>query len=108
MQQLLKETQNLPELIGTEMYQDVTTLSYGDKDGSKGKVTRRADGGKRYKLTDLTKAYRDLVSDMPMINAPEETNAVMLTYADIFSHAAPARTIEQIEAMYDESGDEDV
>ena len=48
------------------MHKDVTTLGYGDKNGAKGKLTTRSDGGKRYKLTDLTKAYRDLTEDLPM------------------------------------------
>ena len=65
LNQLLKEVQNLPDLIGTEMHKDVTTLGYGDKDGAKGKLTTRSDGGKRYKLTDLTRAYKDLTEDMP-------------------------------------------
>lgn len=70
-QQLLKEIKNLPELIGTEMHQDITTLSYGAKESEKGKVTKRTDGGKRYKLTDLTRAYKDLSEDMPKASAAD-------------------------------------
>lgn len=66
LNQLLKEVQNLPGLIGSEMHKDVTTFSYGDNGGAKGKLTSHTDGGKRYKLTDLTKAYRDLTEDLPM------------------------------------------
>lgn len=66
LNRLLREVQNLPDLIGTEMHKDATTFAYGNKDGAKGKLTTRTDGGKRYKLTDLTKAYRDLTEDLPM------------------------------------------
>lgn len=71
LKQLLREAQNLPELIGTEMHQDITTLAYGDGKGAKGKVTKRTEGGKRYKLTDLTRAYKDLTDDLPKAQAAD-------------------------------------
>lgn len=62
---LEKEIDALPDYIGSEMHQDVANITYDrDKNGKTiGRMTKRTDGGKRYKLTDLTRAYKDLVDD---------------------------------------------
>lgn len=77
---LEREVDALPESIGTEMHQDVANLSYEkDKNGNpikNGKLTKRTDGGKRYKLTDLTRAYKDLTDDLP--KAQEEIDEPLL------------------------------
>lgn len=65
---LEREIDALPSSIGSEMHQDVATMTYEGNKG--GRITKRTDGGKRYKLTDLTKAYRDLTDDTSVdINA---------------------------------------
>lgn len=46
------------------MYQDVTTTAYQAGKEGNGTSTKRTDGGKKYKLRDLTGAYRDLTEDM--------------------------------------------
>lgn len=64
---LEREIDSLPDSIGTEMHKDTSSMTYEvDKDGKpikNGRLTKRTDGGKRYRLVDLTKAYRDLVDD---------------------------------------------
>ena len=64
LKRLEREIDAMPDNIGTEMHSDVLNMTYGGKDGSK--LTKRTDGGKRFKLTDLTRAYRDLTEDIQM------------------------------------------
>ena len=58
---LEREVDALPESIGTELYKNTSNMAYEGERG--GRLTKRNDGGKKYKLTDLTRAYRDLVDD---------------------------------------------
>ena len=58
---LEREVDALPDSIGTELYKNTSNMAYEGEKG--GKLTKRNDGGKKYKLTDLTRAYRDLVDD---------------------------------------------
>lgn len=58
---LEREVDALPDSIGTELYKNTSNMAYEGEKG--GRMTRRNDGGKKYKLTDLTRAYRDLVDD---------------------------------------------
>lgn len=102
LQQLLREAQNLPELIGTETHQDVTTLNYGDKDGASGKLTKRTDGGRRYKLTDLTRAYRDLTDDLPKTADAAMANAQFRLLADMINNPVPERDLD---ALMQEGGE---
>lgn len=59
LRRLEREIDHLPESIGSEMFQNVQNLEY---DGNR--VKKRTDGGKTYKLKDLTAAYKDLTADM--------------------------------------------
>ncbi len=59
LRRLEREIDHLPESIGSEMFQNVQNLEY---DGNR--VKKRTDGGKTYKLKDLTAAYKDLTDDM--------------------------------------------
>lgn len=56
-----REVDALPESIGTELYKNTSQTAYEGESGSR--TAKRNDGGKKYKLTDLTRAYRDLVDD---------------------------------------------
>ena len=58
---LEREVDALPDSIGTELYKNTSNMAYEGEKG--GRMTKRNDGGKKYKLTDLTRAYRDLVDD---------------------------------------------
>lgn len=58
---LEREVDALPDSIGSEMHMNTTSMTYDGEHG--GRVKKRTDGGKKYKLTDLTRAYRDLVDD---------------------------------------------
>lgn len=58
---LEREVDALPDSIGTELYKNTSNMAYEGEKG--GRLTKRNDGGKKYKLTDLTRAYRDLVDD---------------------------------------------
>ena len=58
---LEREVDALPDSIGTELYKNTSQMAYEGEKG--GRLTKRNDGGKKYKLTDLTRAYRDLVDD---------------------------------------------
>lgn len=58
---LEREVDALPDSIGTELYKNTSQMAYEGEKG--GRMTKRNDGGKKYKLTDLTRAYRDLVDD---------------------------------------------
>ena len=58
---LEREVDALPDSIGTELYKNTSNMAYEGKKG--GRMTKRNDGGKKYKLTDLTRAYRDLIDD---------------------------------------------
>ena len=58
---LEREVDALPDSIGTELYKNTSQMAYEGENG--GRLTKRNDGGKKYKLTDLTRAYRDLVDD---------------------------------------------
>lgn len=64
LKRLEKEIDAMPDAIGTEMHSDVINMTYGG--GKKEKLIKRTDGGKRFKLTDLTRAYRDLTEDIQM------------------------------------------
>lgn len=64
LKRLEKEIDAMPDAIGTEMHSDVINMTYGG--GNKDKLIKRTDGGKRFKLTDLTRAYRDLTEDIQM------------------------------------------
>lgn len=46
------------------MYQDVTTTTYQPGKEGSGTATKRTDGGKRFRLRDLTGAYKDLTEDL--------------------------------------------
>ena len=75
LKRLEEEIDRLPESIGTEMEQNISNYTYegdGDKKGGGSRVKSRTDGGKRYKLKDLTGAYMDLVKDMPKENGGED------------------------------------
>lgn len=77
LKRLEQEIDALPDSIGTEMYQDVTTISYqAGKEGS-GTATKRTDGGKKFRLRDLTGAYRDLTEDLNM-NANNEPVRIII------------------------------
>jgi hypothetical protein len=58
---LEREVDALPDSIGTELYKNTSNMAYEGEKG--GRMTKRNDGGKKYKLTDLTRAYRDLADD---------------------------------------------
>lgn len=58
---LEREVDALPDSIGTELYKNTSNMAYEGEKG--GRLTKRNDSGKKYKLTDLTRAYRDLVDD---------------------------------------------
>ena len=58
---LEREVDALPDSIGTELYKNTSNMAYEGEKG--GRLTKRNDGGKKYKLTDLTRAYRDLIDD---------------------------------------------
>lgn len=58
---LEREVDALPDSIGTELYKNTSNMAYEGEKG--GRMTKRNDGGKKYKLTDLTRAYRDLIDD---------------------------------------------
>lgn len=61
---LEKEIDALPDSIGSERHEDLTTMVYEKDERGRpirnGRLVKRTDAGKRYKLSDLTKAYRDL------------------------------------------------
>lgn len=57
---LERELDALPELIGSEMHLDTLNYEYNGN-----KVKKRSDGGKKYRLADFAKAYKDLTDDMP-------------------------------------------
>ena len=61
LRRLRDEILAMPDSIGSEMHQNITTNAYDQEK----KESRRTDGGKRYKLRDFTLAYKDLTEDMP-------------------------------------------
>lgn len=61
LRRLEAEIDRLPESIGSEMFQTVQNMEYSGKGN---RITKKTDGGKTYKLKDLTAAYKDLTADM--------------------------------------------
>lgn len=59
LKRIEREIDNLPEYIGTEMYNNVENMSYEGR-----KLTKKTYGGKSYRIRDLTAAYRDLTAGM--------------------------------------------
>lgn len=66
LKRLEAEIDKLPETIGTEMEKNVSSFTYeADNKKGGGRVKSRTDGGMRYKLRDLTAAYKDLTDNLP-------------------------------------------
>lgn len=76
LKRLEKEIDALPELIGTEMNQAITNMEYGGEKKN-GKLTKRTEGNKTYKLRDLTAAYRDLTEDMNLNTNSEPVRIII-------------------------------
>lgn len=66
---LEREFDALPDSIGSEKHMDIASFEYEGR-----KLKKRSEGGTRYKLSDFTKAFKDLTDDMPELvedkNAP--------------------------------------
>ena len=76
LRRLEREIDHLPESIGSEMFQNVQNLEY---DGNR--VKKRTDGGKTYKLKDLTAAYKDLTADM--VQTEQSGNELLQSLLDL-------------------------
>ena len=69
------EIDALPELIGSELRNDVIENEY---DGTKSKRLKKiVEESKSYKLRDLTAAYKDLMADMPKESNAEPVRIVI-------------------------------
>lgn len=62
---LEKEIDSLPDVIGSNYHNGVTTLEYG-KDGKSRKPTKTKDMYMDYRLKDLTAAWKDLTEGLPL------------------------------------------
>ena len=78
LQRLNDEIDALPAHIGTEMFQNVQNMEYD----AKGKrLSKRTDGGKTYKLRDLTAAFADLTKDM--VFEQERSNGLLQSLLEL-------------------------
>lgn len=76
---LEREIDALPDTIGTETHQTITDNQYSDVNdtnniktgGARVRMTKVKEGGKSYKLRDLTAAWKDLTGDLPRADSGE-------------------------------------
>ena len=77
LRRLEAEIDRLPESIGSEMFQTVQSMEYNGKGN---RMTKKTDGGKTYKLKDLTAAYKDLTADM--VQSDQTGNELMKDFVE--------------------------
>lgn len=78
LRRLEAEIDRLPESIGSEMFQTVQNMEYNGKGN---RMTKKTDGGKTYKLKDLTAAYKDLTADM--VQSDQTGNELLASLLDL-------------------------
>jgi hypothetical protein len=77
LKKLEKEIDSLPDGIGSNFHNGVTTLEYG-KDGKSRKPTKTKDSYRDYRLKDLTAAWKDLTEGLPLDDSDKGTVTVII------------------------------